>query len=57
MEKECCQIKITETDDGFRVDVSGKKLKDMASCCCIPIIGTGKMVKSECCPPEEEKKG
>ena len=55
MEKEHGQIKITETDDGFRIEVTGKKLKDSFSCC-MPMFGAGKTVKMDCCPPEKEKK-
>jgi hypothetical protein len=55
MEKEHGQIKFTETDDGFRIEVTGKKLKDSFSCC-MPMFGAGKMVKMDCCPPEKEKK-
>jgi hypothetical protein len=56
MEKEYGQIKFTETDDGFRVDVKGKMVKDMVSCCCWPFFGVRGMKVSECCPPAEEKK-
>ncbi len=55
MEKEHGQIKITETDDGFRIEVTGKNLKDSFSCC-MPMFGAGKAVKMDCCPPEKEKK-
>lgn len=54
MEKESCQIKITETDDGFRIDVKGKNLKDVG--CCMPIFQSCTTAKTDCCPPEEDKK-
>ncbi len=58
MEKEYGQIKFVETEDGFRVEVTGKSLKEAFSCCCLPMFGAGqaRTVKVECCPPEEEKK-
>lgn len=46
MEKECCTIKVTELDEGYRFEVTGPEVKDR--CGCIPIIhsacctGTGK---------------
>ena len=55
MEKEHGQIKITETDDGFRIEVTGKNLKDAFSCC-MPMFAVGKVARSDCCPPEKEKK-
>lgn len=55
MEKERGQIKFIETDDGFRVEVTGKSLKEAFSGCCLPIFGDCKPA-SECCPPSEEKK-
>jgi len=67
MEKEHGQIKFTETDDGFRIEVTGKSLKEAVSCCCLPMFGaftetddgfrievTGKSLKeavSCCCLP------
>jgi hypothetical protein len=56
MEKEVGKITFTETDDGFRVEVTGKSLKEMCSCGCIPMFAGGGMKMSECCPPEEDKK-
>lgn len=56
MEKERGQVKFIETDDGFRIEVTGKSLKDAFSCCCMPMFGTGQMSKVECCPPGEDKK-
>jgi hypothetical protein len=28
MEKECCNIKCTETEKGYRVDIEGEKVKE-----------------------------
>lgn len=38
MEKECCNMKVTETDDGLRVDIKGEGLKEkcetlLKNCC------------------------
>jgi hypothetical protein len=56
MEKEIGQIKFSETDNGFKIEITGKSLKDaMGSCCCMP-MGFGVKGKSECCPPEKEDK-
>ncbi len=27
MEKECCNVKVTETEDGLRIDIKGEDLK------------------------------
>lgn len=55
MEKEFGQVKITETDDGYKIEVSGKKLKD-AMCCCMPLIASCRPSKADCCPPGEGDK-
>jgi len=56
MEKDCGNIKVTETDDGYRIDITGKDLKEaIGCCCCVPVAGTGKAVKVSCCEPEKEK--
>jgi hypothetical protein len=52
MEKECCQIKFTETDEGFRIDVTGKNLKD--AFCCMPVLQSCITAKAECCPTEKK---
>lgn len=54
MEKECCQVKFTETDEGYRIDVTGKSLKE--AFCCMPFFPGFKTMKAECCPPEEKEK-
>ena len=52
--KEMAQITITETENGLRVDVKGKSLKELASCCCPPVgCGAGTSV---CCPPPDQEK-
>ncbi|MBI5184592.1 MAG: hypothetical protein HZA01_02555 [Nitrospinae bacterium] len=28
MEKECCNVKVTEIDNGFRVEITGKEIKE-----------------------------
>ncbi len=38
MEKECCNVKFSETEKGFRIDVIGEKIKEkcksmMENCC------------------------
>lgn len=57
MEKEIGQIKFTETDDGFRVDVKGTSFKDAMACgCgCVPLFGGAKMKKGECCSTDDKK--
>jgi len=46
MEKECCNVKITETEDGFRIDVKGEGLKEKVE-----------TVFKNCCSEEMKKKG
>jgi len=53
MDKEMGQIKITRTDEGFRIDVTGDTAKLACCCCCTP---ADEKAVSECCPPKEEKK-
>lgn len=48
MEKELGSIKITETDDGYRIDINGKDLKKIMPCC-IPIVNCDCDDGSECC--------
>jgi hypothetical protein len=56
VEKECGQIKITETDSGYRIDISGKDLKEMFSRCCAQVCCADEGKKVDCCQPEKEKK-
>jgi hypothetical protein len=53
MEKECCQVKFIETDNGFKIEVVGKTMKEMMSACCIPIACCAPKTSSECCPPSK----
>ena len=45
MSEEKAQIKITETEQGLRIDIAGKSLKDLGGCCV--------KVASECCSGEK----
>ncbi len=54
MDKKQTRIDITETENGFQVEVTGKSLADLCSCCCVAGFA-GKDI-SACCPPAEEKK-
>ncbi|HWR82290.1 MAG TPA: hypothetical protein VN285_03210 [Candidatus Deferrimicrobium sp.] len=55
MERELGQIKFTEIDDGFRIEVTGKSLKDMCNCGCGP-VGLGAAWAAACCQPAAEPK-
>lgn len=46
MEKECCNCKVTETEDGFKVEVKGEGLKEMV-----------KSAFKNCCGENDDKKG
>ncbi|MCP4631378.1 MAG: hypothetical protein GY855_00520 [candidate division Zixibacteria bacterium] len=48
MDKEFGNIKITETDDGYKIDIKGKDLKNVLSKCC------GNMMVSCCQPAGQE---
>ena len=58
MEKEIGQIRFTETDDGYRMEVTGKDLKGFLPGCCVPAMSCCcvKVEKcddaAECCPDE-----
>ena len=62
MEKEIGHIKFTETEDGYRIDVTGKDLKGFYPCCCLPESGCCIKVEkcdddsSKCCPDEKAGK-
>jgi hypothetical protein len=53
MKKECCTIRVSETDKGYCVEIEGENVKShckemMENCC------TGDMMKNwpqSCCPP------
>ena len=51
MEKACCNVKVTETEDGLRVDIQGEDLKEKAGAffdkCCGE--GSGKKGFNFCC--------
>jgi hypothetical protein len=32
MEKECCQVNVTELDDGYRIEITGKNIKERCNC-------------------------
>ncbi|MFC1475499.1 hypothetical protein ACFLQW_00675 [Candidatus Zixiibacteriota bacterium] len=63
MAKEFGEIKITETEDGFQVNIKGKNFKEMFSRCCMPVlVSCGDQAAdccppaTECCPPDKDKK-
>ncbi len=37
-DKKCCSVDFTETEEGYRIDLTGEKIKDCLSsfmkCCC-----------------------
>jgi hypothetical protein len=47
MEKRS-QITITESDDGFTIEVTGKTLKEALSWCCLPVAAVCKPTSAEC---------
>ncbi len=54
MEGKCACIKITETDEGYRIDVTGKEFKEMFACCFQPTKAE-KDSKSGCCAEGEKE--
>ena len=57
MEKECCNMKVTEIEDGIKIEITGKDIKNkckamMQNCCCDE-ESVQKIIKS-CCKPEEK---
>ncbi|MBU8932858.1 MAG: hypothetical protein KOO62_02515 [candidate division Zixibacteria bacterium] len=56
MEKELGRIKVTETDDGYRIDVNGKDLKGLCLCGCSPQESKDQSSATSCCEPTKEKK-
>ncbi len=46
MEKECCNVRVSETEDGLRIDVKGEGLKEKCQA-----------VLKNCCGEELGKKG
>jgi len=57
MGKDCCDMKVTEIKDGYRIEITGKdikeKCKDMMKNCCSDEKACEEILKN-CCP--EEKK-
>jgi len=54
MEKNCCNIKVTEIEDGFRFEVTGKDVKDKCKIftdCCTDEKSCEEILK-KCCNPE-----
>lgn len=51
MEKECCKMRVSETDDGIKIEINGKDIKDrckvfMEKCCDEKSVKT---VLESCC--------
>ncbi|MFH1699971.1 MAG: hypothetical protein ABIE07_05220 [Candidatus Zixiibacteriota bacterium] len=56
MEKDCCQVKVTEIDNGYKIEVTGDDVKSKFADCCGPKMGMMKIETSECCPDESKGK-
>ncbi len=52
MAREMGKITFTETDSGYLIEVTGRELKDLFSCCCLPASAA----KQDCCPPQKQGK-
>jgi hypothetical protein len=50
------RITLTESEKGFRLEVEGKSLKEMFSCCCFPLAVSCCETRTACCPPDKEQK-
>lgn len=62
MDKVLREIKVVETDDGVRIDISGENAKEWIKSCCTGAKGFAMPIgMAMCCPSEEteeeEKKG
>jgi len=55
MEKEKASVRITETDEGIRIDITGKNLKDLGSCCAKVVSECCSDKEADCCPDEKGK--
>jgi len=55
MEKEWARVKITETDEGYRVDITGKNLKDLLACC-VKVVKDEPAEGSSCCDSSSSEK-
>ena len=55
MEKVVSQVTVLEVEDGFRLEVKGKRLEDFNGCC-LPLCGCSCHCHSgsECCTPEQK---
>ena len=42
MEKDCCNIKVTEIENGYRFEITGKDIKDKC-----------KSIMKNCCPDDK----
>ena len=55
MEKDCCQINVTELDNGYRIEVTGDDVKEKCNCpqmiqkCCGTEQKPAGDEKSSCC--------
>jgi hypothetical protein len=55
MEKECCQINVTELDNGYRIEITGEDVKEKCNCpqilqqCCGDQQKATTDEKSGCC--------
>lgn len=45
MEKKCCDLKVTELDNGYRIEITGEAVKDKC-----------KVILENCCSKEHIKK-
>jgi len=57
MDKECCNMNVTEIEEGIRIEITGKDIKDKCKvlrqkCCCDQDIAQ-KIIKT-CCKEEEK---
>lgn len=55
MEEKCVRIKVTETEEGYRLDVKGKNLKDLLACC-VKVVKDGVAEDSSCREPSSGEK-
>ena len=55
MEKECGCCTITQTDEGVRIDITGKKPEGDSAQCCVVVCKPDGEQKGECCPPKADK--
>jgi len=53
MEKGKTSVTISETEDGLRIEISGKKLKDLACCGKVAAGCCADSEAADCCRQEE----